>query len=52
MLKEITEARDLKVKQNFKIVSDTEALVVKTIQEARFKMTGKKLWKEKVFNYF
>lgn len=51
MLKEITEARDLKVKQNFKIVSDTEALVVKTIQEARFKMTGKKLWKEKVFKF-
>ena len=30
-LKKITEARDVKVKQNLKIVSDTEAAVVKKI---------------------
>ena len=39
-LKKITEARDIKVMQNLKIVSDTEAAVVKKIKEARFKMTG------------
>ena len=39
-LKKITEARDVKVKQNLKIVSDTEAAVIKKIHEARFKMTG------------
>ncbi len=39
--KSITVARDLKMTQNLKIVSDTEAALVKTILEARSKMTGK-----------
>jgi hypothetical protein len=36
----MTELRDNKVNENVKIVQDTETLVVKTIRDARTKITG------------
>jgi hypothetical protein len=47
----MTEAKDIKINENMKIVKDTEMTLVKTIHEARYKMTGISLNKNTVFRF-